>query len=280
MAWKSIIRRSNPILWTVLSFFVIALPQWFESIWSLFYEKPFATVLRNWMGDTMMPSFSPYWITIPIGLLMFGLTIFELRKSRSAERRDEVIETVTEIPDEEKGILDFGAGIEEAIKEQRITLLRLTANLKKLKRTVARHARWLGTAKSFNIKRQRAVRAAQAIDRVSMSIDPDIVRLEKSASLLQESFVGFVELNNDREVLDLFRKPTLILLDSAPDAISSMKTFQSTLETLQAKRAQQTLNEVVSRLGERVKRIINSLEIVRFTCERAVTSIDEKTMRR
>ena len=232
------------------------------------------------MGDTMMPSFSPYWITIPIGLLMFGLTIFELRRSRSVERRDEVIETVTEIPDEEKGILDFGAGIEEAIKEQRITLSLLTANLKKLRRTVDRHTRGLRTAKSFNVKRQRAVRAAQAIDRVSMSIDPDIVRLEKSASLLQESFVGFVELNNDLEVLDLFRKQTLILLDSAPDAISSMKTFQSTLETLQAQRAQQTLNEVVSRLGERVKRIINSLEIVKLTCERAVTSIDEKTMRR
>ena len=63
---------------------------------------------------------------------MFGLTIFELRRSRSVERRDEVIETVTEIPDEEKGILDFGAGIEEAIKEQRITLSLLTANLKRV----------------------------------------------------------------------------------------------------------------------------------------------------
>ncbi len=109
-----------------------------------------------------------------------------------------------------------------------------------------------------------------------MSIDSDIVRLEKSASLLQESFVGFVELNNDREVLDLFRKQALILLDNAPDAISSMKTFQSTIETFQVQRAQQTLNEVISRLGERVKRIINSLEIVKLTCERAVTSIDEK----
>ena len=179
MVWKSTIRWSNPILRTALSFLVIALPQWFESMWSLFYEKPFATVLRNRMGDTMMPSFSPYWITIPIGLLMFGLTIFELRRSRSVERRDEVIETVTEIPDEEKGILDFGAGIEEAIKEQRITLSLLTANLKKLRRTVDRHTRGLRTAKSFNVKRQRAVRAAQAIDRVSMSIDPDISKVGK-----------------------------------------------------------------------------------------------------
>ena len=240
--------------------------------------------MGDMMGDMLMPSFSPYWITIPIGLLMFGLMISELRRSRSVERRDEVIETVTKIPDEEKGILDFGAGIEEAIKEQRITFLLLTADLKKLTRTVRRHTRRLSTAKSFNIQRQRAVRAARAIDRVSMSIDPGIVRLEKSASLLRESFVGFVELNNDLnndlEVLDFFRKLTLILLDSAPDTISSMKTFQSTLETLQAQRVQQTLNEVLSCLGERVKRIINSLEIVKLTCEKVVTSIDEKTMRR
>lgn len=73
--------RSHPFSFTVICFLVIDLPEWVASIWSLFSSEPLAQIIsRNWIG-LGMPEFSPYWITIPLGLFMFAVLFWQLKKN-------------------------------------------------------------------------------------------------------------------------------------------------------------------------------------------------------
>ena len=62
--------KNRPIAWTVFSIAVISFPQWVGSIWSLFKEEPLVPFIVAKTG-LKMPGFSPYWITVPLGILMF-----------------------------------------------------------------------------------------------------------------------------------------------------------------------------------------------------------------
>ncbi|HUK55100.1 MAG TPA: hypothetical protein VLY20_00385, partial [Nitrospiria bacterium] len=66
----------HPVLWTSFSFLFIFLPQWLASVWSLFSPDPLVKIIYSKVGLTM-PTFSSYWISIPIGFLMFGYLIYE-----------------------------------------------------------------------------------------------------------------------------------------------------------------------------------------------------------
>jgi hypothetical protein len=67
--------RRHPLLSTCICFFVSGLPQWVSAIWSLFhYDEPFIP----WMMRHSFPTlaFSPWFITVPLGLMMFAAVIF------------------------------------------------------------------------------------------------------------------------------------------------------------------------------------------------------------
>jgi hypothetical protein len=73
--------KRHPVLATVLSFVVGGLPQWVASVWSLVSSDPLGKVLAKKLGEGVtMPSFSPFWITGPIGILMFVIVWYELHR--------------------------------------------------------------------------------------------------------------------------------------------------------------------------------------------------------
>jgi len=63
---------------------IIGFPQWFQSVWSLGSTDAPIPVIRDWLKTVPMPTlgFSGYWITVPVGIMMFGLLWYELRSQR------------------------------------------------------------------------------------------------------------------------------------------------------------------------------------------------------
>jgi predicted nucleotidyltransferase len=57
-------------------------PQWLASVWSLFSADPLAKVISGKLQKEglVMPHFSPYLITTPLALFMFGVIMYEVRK--------------------------------------------------------------------------------------------------------------------------------------------------------------------------------------------------------
>ena len=59
---------------TALSFLIITAPQWISAVWSFFSSEP----LFQWLLKHNIPhlAFSPWWITAPIGGLMFAVVLW------------------------------------------------------------------------------------------------------------------------------------------------------------------------------------------------------------
>ncbi len=87
MDWRRI-PEEHPVVWTSFCIGVISLPQWFQSVWSIFTTDAPYPAIRGWleMHPLPMPAFSPYWITVPVGAGMFLWLIVELRR-----RQDNII---------------------------------------------------------------------------------------------------------------------------------------------------------------------------------------------
>jgi hypothetical protein len=66
--------RRHQLLATVVSFAVLTAPQWVASVWALFSSEP----LVPWFFRHHIPrlAFSPWFITAPLGLLMFAIVIW------------------------------------------------------------------------------------------------------------------------------------------------------------------------------------------------------------
>lgn len=61
----------------------VSIPEWINSVWGLFSPEPIFQVIARRVGGINMPTFSPYWLTIPVSLLMF----FYLVNLKLSERR-------------------------------------------------------------------------------------------------------------------------------------------------------------------------------------------------
>src|SRR5437667_2666665 len=84
MRVKRCIER-HPLLATIASFAVLTAPQWIASVWALFSSEP----LIPWLIKHNVPhfGFSPWFITAPLGILMFTTVLFfNLRKTEPAVR--------------------------------------------------------------------------------------------------------------------------------------------------------------------------------------------------
>jgi len=96
--------KKHPYWWFCLCMAIIGFPQWFQSVWSLFRTDAPIPIIRDWLKTMHMPlpEFSGYWVTVPLGLMMFGLLLYELRLQRvvatSIHRVNEPIQPTTYIP--------------------------------------------------------------------------------------------------------------------------------------------------------------------------------------
>jgi hypothetical protein len=64
----------------VISFVIITLPQLSNAVWGLFSSEPLFPWLHRWAMGAMIPRFSPYWVTVPVGLAMFGITVYQVNR--------------------------------------------------------------------------------------------------------------------------------------------------------------------------------------------------------
>ena len=75
--------QGYPFVWGIVCFSVVTLPQWLESVWSLFKEKPMFQELKSFVLDLGFSDMSGFWISVPVGLLMFGLLFWRQRESKN-----------------------------------------------------------------------------------------------------------------------------------------------------------------------------------------------------
>ena len=224
-----------------------------------------------------MPTFSAYWFTGSIGLLILAVVVYVVAMARRRIKViEEAIESAAAIPREEKGLLDFGAGIEEAIVDHATVLTLLNGDVRRLGRIAGRNIHRVQSAKSLTIKKRRTERVAKKIDRTSTAMEPRIVRLENTANLFHESFVGFVEICDEADTLVLSRSNAVALRENVPEAIAGMTSFQTTIAGLQEDRVSYALNQVLARLEGRVERILRALRTVLRACDDTMTIIDRK----
>src|SRR5690348_11231215 len=90
--------RRHPLLATGFSLIVGAAPQWVGSVWGLFSSEPLVPLLIR-QGVPHF-SFSAWWITAPIGLLMFVTVVVieakvpfisEKKRRRLIEMREQLL---------------------------------------------------------------------------------------------------------------------------------------------------------------------------------------------
>src|SRR6266446_329826 len=86
-------RRS--IVYTIIAFVFISLPQWVQAVWGLFSNEPLIPWLRS--KGVAMPSFSLLWITWPIGLLLLALILWNIVKQN--RKHQEVVVQPLEQPE-------------------------------------------------------------------------------------------------------------------------------------------------------------------------------------
>jgi hypothetical protein len=72
----------RPVLAAAVSFLLVTLPGSISSIWSLVNDRPLAVVARERLGGAVVPSFSAYWITIPLGLAMFLAVLYVVNRKQ------------------------------------------------------------------------------------------------------------------------------------------------------------------------------------------------------
>lgn len=154
-----------------------------------------------------------------------------------------VISETAEIPTEESGILDFGAGIEQATAEVIAATNQVASETQRYGRLARRQSQRFATHvdKSFVKKRHLAIRAARAFDRRSDVIEGRVERLEKAGSTLDENFVGFARLSTDPGVLRTIRQEAKTLVAAVPDAINGTSSFHRAVVNLHEQRIQRDL---------------------------------------
>ena len=223
------------------------------------------------------------WV-IPVAVGVFGLTVFvvgvvrKMREISTTEARMTMISETTGIPKEESGILDFGAGMEQAMIEIGLATNQVSVETQSLGRLANRQGKkfTFNLNKSFAKKRGLAIRTARAFSRRSDFFERRVDRLEKAGSALSEDFVGFVELSTDPEVLRTMHKNAGILLDSIPNAITGVEHFHSSVVDLRNRRIQRDLSLSMARLKDLLTRIIVVLKTTHSTCERVMLIVTQK----
>jgi hypothetical protein len=71
--------KKHQILFSVLSFVFIQLPPYIESVWSLI--EHFNTTTSTASGTNAMNLSWLYWVTVPVGLVLFGVVIWLSNKT-------------------------------------------------------------------------------------------------------------------------------------------------------------------------------------------------------
>jgi uncharacterized membrane protein len=87
--------------WLVVGFLTIVfvwIPEWVSNIWGLYSGEPLFGVMVRRFGEMNMPTFSPYWITIPISVLMFLYLVY----LKVSERGSSVTHLATKTTEEAK----------------------------------------------------------------------------------------------------------------------------------------------------------------------------------
>ena len=95
--------EQHPIIPTVLSLVVVAMPGWVGSVWLLYSNEPPVQVVGRRLGGVEMPTFSAYWFTGSIGLLILAVVVYVVVMARRRIKViEEAIESAAAIPREEK----------------------------------------------------------------------------------------------------------------------------------------------------------------------------------
>jgi hypothetical protein len=201
-----------------------------------------------------------------------------VRMTQAAHQRTVVMSETAQIPIEEKGLLDFGAGVEEALAEHHIVLPALTNDMKRFA-TIAEDAGQRVqkiASSSFVRKRAVTIKISRRFDVRADGMERRVTRLEAATNVLAESFVGLLELTDDPDALREHHRNASQMVKVVPVALAGTEKFRDSLENVRRQRIQQHLSLAIARTRGIVVRIEAALVITSTTCEKVITIADAK----
>jgi hypothetical protein len=219
--------------------------------------------------------------TIVFAAGVFGAAVFKtFRENAAASHRGALIDAASQTDDDEKGFLDHGAELEQAVAELNIAMPMLGQTIKRIGKRAsseaAKNTALIKRGASFADRRSRVMKAARAFERQCDELEPRIRRLEKASGLLKESFPSLVAHISDRAVLEEVDRNANVLLNAIPFAEQSTASFRDSLQGLRKQNIQLHLNRSVVRMRWLVERSLAAITETKRTCEGVIHSVKEK----
>lgn len=82
------------IIWTAIDFIIIFLPQWLDAIWDL------AEKIEGRQITMPHPNIIwVYWITVPVGIIMFGIAIWAVKSTKPPKVKEQIVEKSESLTD-------------------------------------------------------------------------------------------------------------------------------------------------------------------------------------
>ena len=237
--------------------------------------------------DVVMPLIPLYWITTPIGLLMFVYVIYLTRLQRSSGS------AISQAPTDEvleRGYLDFFLDGQEALKKITEITLKIgkqytiaTNTMDKNQRKILRINKWqelgIGSNRTRRVYRI-SQRIARSIDTWCDEIDELRSRYGVEIGTVEECYLGLTESG---QVVNS-KNEQIILRDAMASGLDGLRGFlQSTIylkkNTRELRGISAPLNASLNRMNGVLERLIEALKGMVEVFEKLVSALNSRISR-
>lgn len=219
-----------------------------------------------------------YQITSTLSACLVGwLMVSGIRQARK-EQRQRVIAETSSIPNQEKGLLDFGAGIEESIHATTVTVNQIEPYMVQLGRVAARDWPKVGREKTFVGKRNRAAKMAEKFDNLASKLSPQVSALESAANVLSESWPEYLDIAVNPVVDLVHGGMAASLLRGVNSALPDVERLHETIGALRGGRTtSRRVHESLINLMAVLERLMAAMRTTRTAAEVVTANIRRRS---
>lgn len=211
--------------------------------------KSLRWLLEHWYQITS-------WVFLG-SLIWLGVhAIWQTRRERALK----IIRETRAIPEQDRGIFDYGAGIEESLTETTRISRQIRPLIQQLGASAdefsAARAKAEAKSASFGHMRVLAAKTAGDFDQITAKLEPLASEYEDASALLRVSWGGLLGLLNSPLADAIHAGMAKGLIESLEVSLPQISSFRSAIHSVYDKRLSQRLNESLIRLLLVVDRII------------------------
>ena len=183
----------------------------------------------------------------------------------------------------EKGILDFKLDAIRSAKDYGATLAGITKETVNIGKKLRSHTKRIQAATGDAEKEYKAAfNAASDLDAYSEFIENNLPRLQQTADLLGESYIGYIErltptTQFDKSQLAELREVIGRFLDATTSSRTSTAGFRDSVSRLRRIGISRGINRACERLVTALEGVITTMEGIEGSCRRLLDLIDDKT---